>query len=67
MRPQESVVSAMDGTYKNYSHFLPYIFQDIWEIGVDPNVIISVIRKEHDNFLDLKILDLGLRERSSVH
>ena len=56
---EESVVTAMDGTDKKLFPFLPYIFQDIWEIGADPNVIISLIRKELDNFPNPKVLDLG--------
>jgi cyclopropane fatty-acyl-phospholipid synthase-like methyltransferase len=39
--------------------FLPYIFQDIWEIGSDPDVIIDIISKYFDNYIDLKVLDLG--------
>jgi len=49
---EESVVTAMDGTNKKLFPFLPYIFQDIWEIGADSNVIISLIRNELDNFPD---------------
>ena len=30
---EESVVTAMDGTNKKLFPFLPYIFQDIWEMG----------------------------------
>ncbi len=40
---EESVVTAMDGTDIELFHFLPYILQDLWEIGADPDVIISLL------------------------
>lgn len=42
---EESVVIAMDGSDKELFPFLPYIFQDIWEIGADPDAIIKLIKK----------------------
>lgn len=56
---EESVVSAMDGSDKEIFPFLPYILQDIWEIGSDPIVIIELIRQYARNFSDIRILDLG--------
>ena len=56
---EESVVIAMDGSDKELFPFLPYILQDIWEIGADPDAIIRLIRKHFDHFTDLKVLDLG--------
>jgi SAM-dependent methyltransferase len=56
---EESVVTAMDGTEKELFPFLPYILQDLWEIGADPDVIVNLICKHSNNFHNLKVLDLG--------
>jgi ubiquinone/menaquinone biosynthesis C-methylase UbiE len=56
---EESVVFAMDGSDKELFPFLPYILQDIWEIGADPEAIILLIRKYCNNISQLKVLDLG--------
>ncbi len=39
----ESVVTAMDGSDKELFSYLPYILQDLWEIGADPDAIINLI------------------------
>ncbi len=56
---EECVVAAMDGTDKELFPFLPYILQDTWEIGADPEIIISLIQKHMSNFSKLNVLDLG--------
>lgn len=56
---EESVVIAMDGSDKELFPFLPYILQDIWEIGADPDAILKLIRKYCNNLTELKVLDLG--------
>lgn len=56
---EESVVIAMDGSDKELFPFLPYILQDLWEIGADPDAIIKLIRKHFDHFAALKVLDFG--------
>jgi len=56
---EESVVIAMDGSDKELFPFLPYILQDIWEIGADPDTIVKLIRKYCNNITELKVLDLG--------
>ncbi len=56
---EESVVTAMDGSDKELFPFLPYILQDLWEIGADPGAIIKLINKHFDNHKGLKVLDLG--------
>lgn len=56
---EESVVIAMDGSDKELFPFLPYILQDLWEIGADPYVIIKLIRKYCNKVAELKVLDLG--------
>jgi cyclopropane fatty-acyl-phospholipid synthase-like methyltransferase len=56
---EECVVTAMDGSDKELFPFLPYILQDTWEIGADPETIISLIQKHMSNFSNMNILDLG--------
>lgn len=56
---QESVVTAMDGSDVALFPFLPYILQDLWEIGASPKVIIGLVRKHTKNYSNLRVLDLG--------
>ncbi len=56
---EECVVTAMDGSDKELFPFFPFILQDPWEIGADPDAIIKLIRKHSSNHSNLKILDLG--------
>lgn len=56
---EESAIIAMDGSDKDLFQFLPYILQDLWEIGADPDTIVKLISKHCDNYTDLKVLDLG--------
>jgi hypothetical protein len=56
---EECVVTAMDGSDKELFPYLPYILQDLWEIGADPDAIIKLINKYFTNYADLEVLDLG--------
>lgn len=56
---EESVVTAMDGSDNELFEYLPYILQDMWEIGANPEVITELIRGRFDNPAQLKVLDLG--------
>lgn len=56
---EESVIIAMDGSDKELFPFLPYILQDTWEIGSDPEAIIKLIGKHFNRHDNLKVLDLG--------
>ena len=56
---EECVVLVMDGSDKELFPFLPYILQDIWEIGADPNTIINIIRRHYKHHTCLNIIDLG--------
>lgn len=56
---EECVVTAMDGSDKELFPFIPYILQDLWEIGADPNVIIKLVKKYFTGHANLHILDLG--------
>ena len=56
---EESVVIAMDGTDKELFAYLPYILQDLWEIGAAPDAIINLIGKYFSVYDSLRVLDLG--------
>ena len=56
---EESVIQSMDGSSTQLIPFLPYILQDIWEIGTSPEIVLSLIKKHTSNHSDLKVLDLG--------
>ncbi len=55
----ETVATAMDITEKELLPYLPYILQDFWEIGADPDTIIRLIEKHVYSDKRLKVLDLG--------
>jgi len=56
---EESVVRAMDGADTALFPFLPYIFQDIWEIGSSPEVVTRLIQAHCRDYSNLRLLDLG--------
>ncbi len=56
---EESVVIAMDGKDKHLYPYLPYILQDLWEIGASPEVVHELVKRHRTDHSNLKILDLG--------
>jgi SAM-dependent methyltransferase len=56
---EESVLTAMDCTDSEILPYLPYILQDFWEIGSDPDVMINLIKKHLLHNRNLNVLDLG--------
>lgn len=56
---EETVVTAMDGSDIRLFPYLPYILQDLWEIGADPEVVVNLIGRHVPNRGGLKALDLG--------
>lgn len=56
---EESVVQAMDGSNIELYKYLPYILQDLWEIGSSPKIIIEMIKKHTKNYELLQVFDLG--------
>jgi cyclopropane fatty-acyl-phospholipid synthase-like methyltransferase len=54
----ESVVESLDGFQTELLPYLPYLLQDLWEIGADPKTMLSLI-KQYIRLDKLKILDLG--------
>ncbi len=57
---QKSVLASLDGRDTEIYPYLPYLLQDMWELGSMPRDIINLIRK-HNLSLDQSstILDLG--------
>jgi SAM-dependent methyltransferase len=59
MKPiDESIIESLDGTDIRLREYIPYLLQDIWEIGADPETMTSLI-KEHVDISNPRILDLG--------
>lgn len=56
---EESVVMAMEGTDSGLFPYLPYILQDLWEIGASPKVVLKLVEKHTTDHSNLKVLDLG--------
>ncbi len=56
---EQSVVNAMDGYDKKIFPYLPYILQDFWEIGADPDTLITMIEKHYKGNKKPGLLDLG--------
>lgn len=57
---EESVViTAMDGGDAALFEFLPYLLQDSWELGSDPEKIIRVLKSVSGEYSGKRILDLG--------
>ncbi len=55
---KSSVVKSLDGTNIEVFPYIPYIMQDLWEMGADPQVVSDLIKKNiNQNYL--KVLDLG--------
>jgi ubiquinone/menaquinone biosynthesis C-methylase UbiE len=61
MKPLDySIAMAMEMTDNmELVPFLPYIFQDFWELGTPPALVIKHIQKHCKNYSDLRVLDLG--------
>jgi len=64
----ESVAAAMDGRDASIVPFLPYILQDVWELGTPPETVIGLVEKHilgrlgggrSDSAGRLRLLDLG--------
>lgn len=57
---EESVVTALDGGANlEIFPYLPYILQDLWEIGTDPETVISIIGRHFRSPEQVTMLDLG--------
>ncbi len=50
---------AMDGTGSHLFPYLPYILQDLWEMGASPEVVLELVQRHTTDHSSLKVLDLG--------
>lgn len=55
---ETKVVKSLDGENNELYNFIPYLLQDLWEIGASPEVIIDMVEK-HMGKSDISVLDLG--------
>jgi hypothetical protein len=55
---EAKVVKSLDGEDDELYNFIPYLLQDLWEIGSSPEVIINMVKK-HVGKSNLSVLDLG--------
>lgn len=57
---EESVAQAMDGgPCTEIVPFLPYILQDVWEIGTSAAIVTGLVRRHMGKRAGLRVLDLG--------
>lgn len=56
---EEKLVKSLTGETTELIPYLPYLLQDLWELGSDPGEIIGLIKKNVGNVKDLRILDLA--------
>ncbi|MBE0636972.1 MAG: methyltransferase domain-containing protein [Bacteroidales bacterium] len=56
---EKSVVESLDGAANPRLYpYLPYILQDVWELGTDPGIVFELVQ-QHIQITPLKVLDLG--------
>ncbi len=56
---EQCVAQAMDSHDESILPYLPYILQDFWEIGTQPDVIIKTIQNHFPGRTGMRVLDLG--------
>ena len=56
---EQSVVMAMDGSDSHLFPYLPYILQDVWEMGASSKVVLKLVEQHATDYSNLKVLDLG--------
>lgn len=55
----DSIARAMDGSDGRIVPFLPYVLQDSWELGTDPEIVIDLVRRHARDLSRLRVADLG--------
>lgn len=55
---QKSVSESLDSTMPDLYEFLPYLLQDLWEIGSSPEAIIDLLRR-NEVPKNARVLDIG--------
>lgn len=56
---EESIIAALSGDDLRILPFLPYLLQDLWEMGAAPGDILQLVQRNFPRRHGLKILDLG--------
>jgi cyclopropane fatty-acyl-phospholipid synthase-like methyltransferase len=56
---KESVAESLDGSNVDLYPYLPYLLQDLYEIGTDPRMVSKMIAKNIPDPKNLMVLDLG--------
>lgn len=56
---KESVLESLDETNPELFPFIPYLLQDLTEIGTDPETVINLIKKNIEIPYPLNIIDFG--------
>lgn len=56
---EEKLAKSLTANNTELIPYLPYLLQDLWELGSSPNDIISMMKKNIELSKDLKILDLA--------
>ena len=56
---EEKLAQSLSAETTELLPFLPYLLQDFWELGSDPNVMCKLIQKHVDISSETKVLDLA--------
>lgn len=56
---QEKLAASLTATTTDLIPFLPYLLQDLWELGADPEVCLSLLRRHGAEGEAIRLLDLG--------
>lgn len=55
----KSIIKSLDGQDTGLLPYIPYLLQDLWEIGSAPEIINRLIKKHNCLNIKSKVLDLG--------
>lgn len=56
---EEKLVKSLTAEYAELIPYLPYLLQDLWELGTSPKAIIDMIQKHIKVSEKTKVLDLA--------
>jgi ubiquinone/menaquinone biosynthesis C-methylase UbiE len=57
---KEEIAKSLDATTIELIDYLPYLLQDLWELGTNPNSVLELIKKYSIlESINAKVLDLG--------
>jgi len=55
----QSIIKSLDGKDESLLPYIPYLLQDLWEIGSSPEVINQLLKKHKILSRNSRVLDLG--------